>query len=238
MPMPRSRRVFLKVLGVGTAGTALNLSCTGFVGDSGLQGSDSGIGSGGDTGRGSGGAPGTGGVSGTGGNRTPGAGGAGNAGTGGRGGSVVDASAPDARDANPDLIRDAGVDTRDSGPAPRDAGPILQPGDIAAGNISGLAVGGLNAVPNQSIAIGRDAMGVYALTLICTHAGCTAAPATANGVRQINCPCHGSQFDRDGAVIRGPAARPLVHFAVTIDAAGNIVIHSTAQVAATVRTNP
>jgi Rieske Fe-S protein len=57
-------------------------------------------------------------------------------------------------------------------------------------------------------------------------------------VRQINCPCHGSQFDRNGAVIRGPAARPLVHFAVQIDAAGNIVIHTNTQVGATVRVVP
>lgn len=104
--------------------------------------------------------------------------------------------------------------------------------------MSGLAVGALIAIPNQSVAIGRDAMGLYALTLVCTHQGCTTTPAGANGARQINCPCHGSQFDGNGAVIRGPATRPLVHFAVSVDAGGNIVVHTNSQVAATVRVKP
>jgi Rieske Fe-S protein len=173
-----------------------------------------------------------GGANGTGGAAIDGSGGSagGATGAGGRGGALADGSAPMPRDAAGDL-------PRDSGPAPRDAGPIiLQPGDITAGNVSSLAVGGLNAIPNRAVAIGRDAMGVYALTLVCTHQGCTAAPAGATGARQINCPCHGSQFDRNGAVIRGPAGRPLVHYAVAIDASGNIVVHTSSQVAATVRT--
>ena len=40
----------------------------------------------------------------------------------------------------------------------------------------------------------------------CTHAGC--ALALKNG--GIECPCHGSQFELDGAVLRGPAVEPLV----------------------------
>ena len=106
------------------------------------------------------------------------------------------------------------------------------------GNVSGIAVGTLNAIPGKTVAIGRDSMGLYAITLVCTHQGCTAAPAGATGARQVNCPCHGSQFDRNGAVIRGPAARPLVHFAVTVDAAGNVVVRNGSQVAATVRVTP
>ena len=40
----------------------------------------------------------------------------------------------------------------------------------------------------------------------CTHAGC----ALAIKNEKIECPCHGSQFELDGAVARGPAAEPLV----------------------------
>jgi Rieske Fe-S protein len=234
--MATSRRVFLSVVGVGAAGVTVN-ACVGLVEDGGLPRRDgtggAGTQTGGATGAGGYRVDGTGGsVSGTGGS-VSGSGGSvsgsgGNVGTGGRTGGPADAGAP----------RDAGVDTRDSGPAPRDAGPILQPGDLAAGNASALTVGALNAIPNSTVAIGCDAMGVYALTLVCTHQGCTAAPAGTTGARQINCPCHGSQFDRNGAVIRGPAGRPLVHFAVTIDASGAIVVHSNMQVAATVRTVP
>jgi len=43
---------------------------------------------------------------------------------------------------------------------------------------------------------------------ICTHAGCDLAAGL--GPRGgLGCPCHGSQFDERGAVVRGPATRPL-----------------------------
>jgi Rieske Fe-S protein len=41
---------------------------------------------------------------------------------------------------------------------------------------------------------------------ICTHQGCAVAPSGA----ELRCPCHGSRFRaRTGAVLAGPAARPL-----------------------------
>jgi quinol---cytochrome c reductase iron-sulfur subunit, bacillus type len=42
----------------------------------------------------------------------------------------------------------------------------------------------------------------------CTHVGC---PAQATGIG-FACPCHGSQFDQQGARIAGPAVRPLDRF--------------------------
>lgn len=45
-----------------------------------------------------------------------------------------------------------------------------------------------------------------ALSTICTHQGCDAAVNSAN---QVECPCHGSRFDSNGAVVNGPAAQPL-----------------------------
>ncbi len=41
---------------------------------------------------------------------------------------------------------------------------------------------------------------------ICTHAGCTVAEVVG---ASINCPCHGSSFNLDGTVAKGPASRPL-----------------------------
>ena len=76
---------------------------------------------------------------------------------------------------------------------------------------------------------------LHAFDDTCTHRACSLAKGKLDGAT-VTCPCHGSQFDRNGAVIRGPAARPLVHYAVTIDASGNIIVHTNSQVAATVRT--
>ena len=53
--------------------------------------------------------------------------------------------------------------------------------------------------------------GIAALSPICTHLGCTV------GVEGpvLVCPCHGSTYDREGRVLRGPAERALRSFPVT-----------------------
>ena len=47
----------------------------------------------------------------------------------------------------------------------------------------------------------------------CTHAGC--ALSGVDGAL-IVCPCHGSRFELDGAVARGPATQPLVPVPVSL----------------------
>lgn len=49
----------------------------------------------------------------------------------------------------------------------------------------------------------------------CTHAGCALAIKDGG----IECPCHGSKFELDGAVARGPATEPLVARPVTVHGA-------------------
>ncbi len=47
----------------------------------------------------------------------------------------------------------------------------------------------------------RDDSGFYALSLVCTHLGCTVTVTEDD----LACPCHGSRFDRQGKVLKGPA---------------------------------
>lgn len=54
---------------------------------------------------------------------------------------------------------------------------------------------------------------------ICTHTGCT-LNEVADGT--INCPCHGSKFNLDGTVARGPASRPLDPAAIVVK--GNSIL--------------
>ncbi len=54
----------------------------------------------------------------------------------------------------------------------------------------------------------RDDVGdLHAVSLRCTHLGCLLRFNAAE--RSWDCSCHGSRFDVDGAVLEGPATRPL-----------------------------
>ena len=78
----------------------------------------------------------------------------------------------------------------------------------------------------------RDAGGIYAMTAICTHQGCTVSGWNGSA---FPCPCHGSQYDLNGAVVQGPATLPLNHFEVTVDGNGFLVVDTGKMVAAQVR---
>jgi len=104
-------------------------------------------------------------------------------------------------------------------------------GDVSAGNVSGLAVGTLRRVPGEPVIIARDSRGLYAMTVTCTHQGCEVQPVGST----LDCPCHGSRYDQNGSVIQGPAESPLAHFAVEVDANGEITVHGATRVDASVR---
>ncbi|MSP62818.1 MAG: hypothetical protein EXR72_21295 [Myxococcales bacterium] len=57
---------------------------------------------------------------------------------------------------------------------------------------------------------------LVALAAVCTHRGCQ-VEARPSG---YDCPCHGSQFDLDGAVVQGPADRPLLRLPIVAHAGG------------------
>ena len=58
---------------------------------------------------------------------------------------------------------------------------------------------------------------LYAFDDTCTHTGCSLARGRLNGTT-VTCACHGSQFDvTSGAVLRGPAARPVRSRSVQVE---------------------
>ena len=73
-----------------------------------------------------------------------------------------------------------------------------------------LPVHGALVYKEARVAIMREGDIVYALSLVCTHLGCT-VNVTPTG---LVCPCHGSSFDRQGAVLKGPADRQLLRYSV------------------------
>lgn len=113
-----------------------------------------------------------------------------------------------------------------------DSGDPTPIGDVNAGLVSALPVGTLKNMGGGAV-IGRDAEGFYALTSTCTHQGGTVVPVDAGTVLQ--CPRHGSRFDKNGAVLKGPASSPLAHYRVTIEPDNSVIIHGGTQVASNVR---
>ena len=77
----------------------------------------------------------------------------------------------------------------------------------------------------QGIAVTRLATDqVVAVSRQCTHQGCTVNLPSSSGSYMV-CPCHGSFFTVQGAVVQGPASAPLRTFATAIDSAnGQAVI--------------
>lgn len=108
--------------------------------------------------------------------------------------------------------------------------PPAAVGNVAAGNESSLSDPSLKAVAGQPVCIGRDAKGIYAMTLICTHQGCDMGQAGTVSASGLFCRCHGSAFDANGNVVGGPAPSPLAHFAVSADAAGNLTVNTDMEV--------
>lgn len=65
----------------------------------------------------------------------------------------------------------------------------------------------------QRVAVICSAGEFFALSLICTHLGCTVR-ITGD---ELVCPCHGSRFDRTGQVLSGPAPRALTRMPLQIE---------------------
>lgn len=68
----------------------------------------------------------------------------------------------------------------------------------------------------------HDAAGFSALSLVCTHLGCT----LGSEGEEFACPCHGSRFTAGGDVLKGPAARRLTALRVELNEAGHVILYN------------
>ena len=92
-------------------------------------------------------------------------------------------------------------------PPPADApgGAIAKTADVPVG--SGVIV--------DEVVITQPTAGDFkGFSSKCTHKGCT-VNKVADGT--IDCPCHGSKFNLDGTVAKGPATEPLESKAVSVE---------------------
>ncbi len=97
----------------------------------------------------------------------------------------------------------------DANLAPVDMGPVA---DIKPGQV----------LTKGHAAVTRDDQGILALRLACPHLGC--APDYDRAKGQFLCPCHGSRFAADGALLQGPAKSGLPAVAVHVDKQGHLIV--------------
>jgi Rieske Fe-S protein len=67
-------------------------------------------------------------------------------------------------------------------------------------------------IANPPTVLIHDEKGISALSLVCTHLGCT----VKEDRQGFECPCHGSHFDADGKPLNGPAKSSLQTLQVQI----------------------
>lgn len=81
-----------------------------------------------------------------------------------------------------------------------------------------IAISGNALDSNGMLIVRSDQTNITALSRTCTHQGCT-IPKFSSGIS--SCPCHGSQFNTSGGVVKGPATSSLRKYNAVID--GNII---------------
>ncbi|MDQ4134302.1 MAG: FAD-dependent oxidoreductase [Actinomycetota bacterium] len=75
--------------------------------------------------------------------------------------------------------------------------------------------GGVVKVGGDTVGAYRDpGGGIHAVSITCTHMGCTLKWNSAE--TSWDCPCHGSRFTHAGDVIEGPATQPLAQIPVEL----------------------
>jgi len=81
--------------------------------------------------------------------------------------------------------------------------------------VAKVPAGGGVILGSAGVVVTKDTSGaIHAFSATCTHQGCRVASVSGG---TINCPCHGSRFNATtGAVVQGPATRPLPAVAVTV----------------------
>ncbi len=62
--------------------------------------------------------------------------------------------------------------------------------------------------------------GFYTVSSVCTHLGCNVKRAATG----FECPCHGSRFDENGRVVRGPAPAPLAWYSLSLSPRGELIV--------------
>ncbi len=109
---------------------------------------------------------------------------------------------------------DAGQSPTDGGNAV-DAGMACTPLSLVLGAVTDFPPTTWTMFSSHRLIVGHDDGGLFAYSNICLHQGCLVRltdPTTGDAY----CPCHGSEFDGNGGIVRGPVRVPMDHYALDV----------------------
>jgi nitrite reductase/ring-hydroxylating ferredoxin subunit len=102
--------------------------------------------------------------------------------------------------------------------APTGGPPMREPTFVPVGKAGSVPSGALQLfdAAGRRVTVANVGGSLYAFDDTCTHFGCSLAEGDLTGTT-LQCICHGSRFDvTTGAVIRGPAQRPVATHQVRV----------------------
>ena len=94
------------------------------------------------------------------------------------------------------------------------------PARFTVGNPAGFPPGSVTFLEDRRLFLFNGPDGFFTVSSVCTHLGCNVKRAAAG----FECPCHGSRFDENGRVVRGPAPAPLAWYALSLSPRGELVV--------------
>lgn len=92
---------------------------------------------------------------------------------------------------------------------------------FAIGRPDDFPPGTATLMPEKHLFMFNSPAGYYAISSVCTHLGCNVNFVRGEG---FECPCHGSLFDENGQVVKGPAPSSLAWFGLSLSPRGELVV--------------
>lgn len=102
-----------------------------------------------------------------------------------------------------------------------DPGP---PTEFDLGSKYNYPAGTLVIRPEIPAAIRQTREGPIAISLVCTHLGCTVEESKDG--KGFTCPCHGSRYNEKGLVLQGPATKSLPHYRIEEQEDGTLKLYT------------
>ena len=112
--------------------------------------------------------------------------------------------------------------------------PVENPVRLALMEAEAYPVGSVTSVPQLKAWLLRDETGLYALSAVCSHLGCTISETDTG----FECPCHGSRFNLKGTALQGPAVKQLEYLELSLTEENLVVLDSSIKVPASQRLDP